>query len=97
MLIKLTKIECIKKEDNFVTEILGIVAPTSSDGKPTQKLLKAKEHPFDLWLKLPDGKEEMIHIETYVNNHTSKQTAYFRLTEPITQNRHYLEQFQVCK
>ena len=94
--MKLIKIECVKKDGNFITEISGIVA-NPTDGKPVQKLFRAMERPSDLWFKFPNGKEDMIVIQTYLDNRTGKKIPNFILIDPAKHGKNYLEQFQVCK
>jgi len=95
-MVKLTKIECIKKDGILITEVSGIVA-NPLDGKPVQKLFKAIERPIDLWFKFPDGKEDRLVIQTYLDNRTGKKIPHFILADPSKRSKNYLEQFQVCK
>lgn len=85
-----------KKEGNFITEIFGTVA-NLTDGRPTQKLFRASERPFDLWFRFPGGKEDLIVIQTYLDNRTGKKISHFILIDPTKHGKNYLEQFQVCK
>lgn len=95
-MIKLTKIECVKKDGNFITEISGaVVNPT--DGRPVQKVFRATERPFDLWFRFPNGKEDLIVIQTYLDNRTGKKIPHFILIDPTKHGKNYLEQFQICK
>lgn len=93
---KLIQIVCIKKDGTFITEISGAVA-NPTDGKPVQKLFKASERPSDLWFKFPNGKEDLIVIQTYLDNRTGKKVSYFILVDPDKRVKNYLEKFQVCK
>ena len=95
-MVKLTKIECVKKEGNFITEIFGVVEnPTG--GKPTSKLFNAIERPTDLWFRFPNKKEEIILVQTYLDNRTGKKTSHFILMDPEKRGKNYLEQFPICK
>lgn len=95
-MVKLIKVECIKKDGNYITEIFGIIA-NPLDGKPVPKLFRAAERPMDLWFKFPNGKENMIVIQTYLDKRTGKKISHFILTESTNHGKNYLEQFQVCK
>ncbi|MGI0017155.1 MAG: hypothetical protein ACREA1_00435 [Nitrosotalea sp.] len=95
-MIKLIKIECIKKDGNFITEISGTVA-NPTDGKPVPKLFRAMERPSDLWFRFPNGKEDLIVIQAYLDNRTGKKMPHFILIDPAKHGKNYLEQFQICK
>lgn len=95
-MIKLIKIDCVKKDGNFITEISAVVA-NPTDGKPVQKLFRAMERPSDLWFKFPNGKEDMIVIQAYLDNRTGKKIPHFILIDPSKHGKNYLEQFPICK
>lgn len=95
-MVKLIQIACIKKDGTFITEISGAFA-NPTDGKPVQKLFKASERPPDLWFRFPNGKEDMIIIQTYLDNRTGKKVSHFVLVDPDKRVKNYLELFQTCK
>ncbi|MDC8451863.1 MAG: hypothetical protein LV477_03000 [Candidatus Nitrosotalea sp.] len=93
---KLIQIMCVKKDGTFITEISGTVA-NPTDGKPVPKLFEASERPADLWFRFQNGKEDMIVVQTYLDNRTGKKISHFILADPDKRIKNYLEKFQPCK
>ncbi len=95
-IMKLIKIDCVKKENNLITEVFGAIA-NPTDGKPVQKLFKAVDRPIDLWFRFPNGKEEIFLIQTYLENNTRKKIVHFIIMDPEKRGKNYLERFPACK
>lgn len=96
-MILLIEIHCIKKEGNFVTEITGMVAPTSSDGIPTRQTLKAIDQPWDLHWRHPDVGTLPIAQGTAIDSHTGNGIKYFLFADPGSPSHNLLEKLQLCE
>ena len=85
-----TEIKCVKKNGPLIVQIYGTVAPSSSDGVPTEGTIRATDDTQGVNEYLfPDGRRKLIRYITM-----NETNCFFLEGDEIGKN--FLEAFPEC-